>query len=101
MSVAQAADLVINLLGFGTLLWLSAVLAIRWIRAGRVESYSVDGLTREMPSWTRWLLAPTFVVTPAPPSMNPGSKPRTAWGITRCGWLCLGCLAVWALAQAM
>ena len=99
MSVTQDADLIINVLGFAALLWLSAATVIRWIQEGRVESYSVDALLpKRLPSWVRWLLAPTFVITPAPSS---GPERRNASGVTPWGWLCLGCVAVWLLIKVV
>ena len=99
MSVIQEVDLVINVLGLAALLWLSAAAVIRWIRTGRIESYTVDALLpKGLPSWTRWLLAPTFVVTPTPSSQP--ERP-SAWGITRWGWICFGCFAVWLLVTVI
>ena len=97
MSAIQEIDLVINIVGFAALVWLSAAAVLRWIQTGRIESYSVDALLpKGLPSWTRWLLAPTFVVTPAPSS---GPERQSAWGITLWGWICLCCFAVWLLVK--
>ena len=88
MSVTQSADLVINWLGFGLLFWLSAAAIVRWIRRGRIESYS---WTELMPKWLpRWALG----------AAEPGRRSTTG-GITVWGWLLLGCIAVWLLNKAV
>jgi hypothetical protein len=100
MSVTQDVDLLLNAFGFAALVWLSAATVIRWMHTGRIESYSVDALLpKELQPWVRWLLAPTFVMTPAPSSS--GSKPHNSWSITPWGWLYLSGLAVWFLVKAL
>lgn len=99
MSIVPELDLVINVAGFSAILWLTAASIIRWFRRGRIESYSVDALLpKGLPSWVRWLLAPTFVVTPSPPSTP---ELRSVWGITPLGWICFGSLAVWLLVKVV
>lgn len=98
MSIQQDVDLVVNVLGFVAVLWLSLAACIRWIQRGRIESYSVDALLpKALPSWARWLLVPTFVIFPSPSS----TSGRTVFGITAFGWACLSCVAVWLIVKAV
>jgi hypothetical protein len=100
VSVTQNVDLVINVLGFGALVWLSAAAVRRWIQTGRIEAYTVGALLpKGLPSWVRWLLAPTFVITPAPSPT--GSDPRNSWTITPWGWLYVSGVVVWLLVKAV
>jgi hypothetical protein len=100
MSGTQDVDLLINVVGLGALLWLSAAAVVRWIHKGRIESYPVEALLpKGLPSWVRWLLAPTLVITPAPASS--GSDPRRSWTITPWGWVYISGIAVWLLVKVV
>ena len=101
MSATQALDLIVNFLGFGALVWLSAATVVRWISRGRLEAYSVDSLLpKGFATWMRSVLALTFVITPAPSETDSGAE-RFVWGITPVGWLCFGCVAVWLAVKAV
>ena len=102
MSVTQRADLFINFLGLGLLLWLSAITIVRWIRAGRVESYaSAELMPKWLPRWARGILAVVLLIPPAAPCPIDSSAERsTRGGVTRWGWLFFGCIAVWLITKA-
>jgi len=98
MPIQREIDLVINVLGFIAVLWLSIAACIRWIQRGRIEAYSVEALLpKALPSWVRWLLAASCVIFPRPSS----SSPQTAFGITPFGWVCLTCLTAWLIVKAV
>lgn len=87
----RVADLIVNGLILGLILALSIRAVVRWIRRGRIESYSQADL---MPKWLRrWLLG-EFESGDSATRRSP-TRPVTIWG-----WILLGCIVVWLLIRS-
>ena len=86
-----AADLIVSWLILGLILALSIRAVVRWIRRGRVESYSQADL---MPKWLRgWLLGESESGDSA--ARRSPTGPITIWG-----WMLLACIVVWLLIRS-